>query len=88
MTRSGLGTQAALSLRLIAAFRYTIPNCGVLFLFLGLPVFCFCFVRVFWLLVFFCLFLGRCFLFPVMEWCHLYMHNEPSSLSQHWLHLQ
>ena len=34
------------------------------------------------------LFLGRCFLFPVMEWCHLYMHNEPSSLSQHWLHLQ
>ena len=53
MTRSGLGTQAALSLRLIAAFGYTIPNCGVLFLFLGLPVFCFCFVRVFWLLVFF-----------------------------------
>ena len=86
MTRSGLGTQAALLLRLIAAFGYTIPNCGVLFLFLGLPVFCFCFVRVFWLLVF--LFLGRCFLFPVMEWCHLYMHNEPSSLSQHWLHLQ
>ena len=85
MTRSGLGTQAALSLRLIAAFGYTIPYCGVLFLFLGLPVFCFCFVRVFWLLVFF---LGRCFLFPVMEWCHLYMHNEPSSLSQHWLHLQ
>ena len=39
MTRSGLGTQAALSLRLIAAFGYTIPNCGVLFLFLGLPVF-------------------------------------------------
>ena len=41
------------SLRLIAAFGYTIPNCGVLFLFLGLPVFCFCFVRVFWLLFFF-----------------------------------
>ena len=41
MTRSGLGTQAALSLRLIAAFGYTIPNCGVLFLFLGLPVFLF-----------------------------------------------
>ena len=37
--RSGLGTQAALSLRLIAAFGYTISNCGVLFLFLGLPGF-------------------------------------------------
>ena len=76
---------ASTATSLIAAFGYTIPNCGVLFLFLGLPVFCFCFVRVFWLLVFFP---GRCFLFPVMEWCHLYMHNEPSSLSQHWLLLQ
>ena len=83
MTRSGLGTQAALSLSLIAAFGYTIPNCDVLFSFLGLGflVFalfvCFCF----------CALLVAGFLFPVMEWYYQYMHNEPGSLSQHRLHL-
>ena len=58
MTRSGPGTQAALSLRLIAAIGYTIPSCDVLLLFLGFGflVFalfvCFCFVCFSWLLVF------------------------------------
>ena len=61
MTCSGLGTQAALSLRLIAAFGYTIPKCDVLFLFVGFGVFCFCFVGVFLFCVF-CWSLVFCFL--------------------------
>ena len=52
MTRSGLGTQAALSLSLIAAFGYAIPNCDVLFSFLGFGVFGVCFVCVFLFLCF------------------------------------
>ena len=85
MTRSGLGTQAALSLRLIAAIGYSIP----------IVMFCFCvwglgffglFVFAFWCLCFRVWFVAVSF--SVMEWYHRYVHNEPGSLSQYWLHLQ
>ena len=60
-------------------------NCDFLFFVFGVWGFL---LLVLALLVCFCFVWSVAGSFPVMEWYHQYMHNEPGSLSQYRLHLQ